>query len=133
MSEADLLSLGRSITANEVSWLGQVITINFAMVVGIYYFLNRAQRPLKIFAFVAYMLGMLLYLGEMLIESGVKSQVLASLRALHSLSPIGQQYLGIYASWLGTLTTVLFNAAFWILAIGVFYLLFFWRREPDRT
>jgi hypothetical protein len=128
MSETDLLNLGRSITANEVSWLGQVITINFAMVVGIYYFLNRAQLPLKIFAFVAYMLGMLLYLGEMLIESGLKMRVLASLRALHSLSPVGQQYVGVYASWLGLLTSVLFNGAFWLLAIGVFYLMFFWRR-----
>ena len=42
MSELDLLNLGRSITANEVSWFAQVITINFAMAVGIYYFLNRA-------------------------------------------------------------------------------------------
>lgn len=129
MSEADLINLGRSITANEVSWLGQVITINFAMVVGIYYFLNRAGLALKIFSFLAYMLGMLLYLGEMLIESGVKTQVLASLRALPSLSPIGQQYLGVYASWLGTLTSVLFNVAYWILAIGIFYLLFFWKKH----
>ena len=133
MGESDLLNLGRSITANEVSWLGQVITINFAMVVGIFYFLNRAQLPLKIFAFVAYFLGMLLYLGEMLIESSVKLQVLNSIRALPSLSRIAQQYIGVNDSWLGQTTIVLFNGAFWILAIGVFYLLFFWKREPDRA
>lgn len=133
MSEADLINLGRSITGNEVSWLGQVITITFAMVVGIYYFLNRAQLPLKIFAFLAYFLGMLLYLGQMLIESGLKLQVLTSLRAMHSLSPLGQQYVGVYASWLGNLTSILFNAAFWILAIGVFYLLFFWKREAHES
>jgi hypothetical protein len=50
MSEQELLSLARSITANEVSWFGQIITINFAMIVGIYYFLNRAQITLKLFA-----------------------------------------------------------------------------------
>jgi hypothetical protein len=34
--------------------------------------------------------------------------------------------------WLGGLTSLLFNAAFWILAIGIFYLLFFWKRHtPD--
>ena len=132
MNEGDLLNLGRSITANEVSWLGQVITINFAMAVGIYYFLGRAQLQLKIFAFVAYLLGTLLYLGQMLIESGLKRQVLTSLQALHSLSPVGRTYVGISASWLGGLTTLLFNAAFWILAIGIFYLLFFWKRHtPD--
>lgn len=131
MGEADLINLGRSITANEVSWLGQVITINFAMVVGIYYFLNRAGLALKIFAFIAYMLGMLLYLGEMLIESGVKTQVLASLQSMHALSPIGQTYIGVSASWLGTVTIVLFNTAFWILPIGIFYLLFFWRKDSE--
>jgi hypothetical protein len=129
ISELDLINLGRSITANEVSWFGQVITINLAMLVGIYYFLGRAQLPLKIFAFVAYLLGMLLYLGQMLLESTVKRQVLSSLQAMHSLSPVGQQYIGIYMSWLGQLTTVLFNAAFWLLALGIFYLLFFWKRH----
>jgi len=128
MTEADLINLGRSIAANEVSWMGQVITVNFAMVFGIFYFLNRAQLPLKIFAFMAYLLGMLLYLGEMLIESGVKLQVLQSLRQMHSLSAIGENYVGVNASWLGRLTSVLFNAAFWILRIGIFYLLFFWKK-----
>jgi len=128
MSETDLLTLGRSITANEVSWLGQVITINFAMVVGIYYFLNRAGLALKVFAFIAYLLGMLLYLGEMLIETNVKTVVLASLKSLPHTSFVTQEYLGVTDSWLGLTTRVLFNGAFWILAIGVFYLLFFWRR-----
>jgi len=131
MSEADLINLGRSITANEVSWLGQVITINFAMVVGIYYFLNRAGLALKVFAFIAYLLGMLLYLGEMLIESGLKLQVLASLRHMQSLSPVAQAYVDLNASWVAVVTAVFFNGAFWILAIGVFYLLFFWRRSVD--
>jgi hypothetical protein len=128
MSETDLLNLGRSITANEVSWLGQVITINFAMVVGIYYFLNRAGLALKIFAFIAYLLGMLLYLGEMLIETNVKAVVFQQLKGLPHPSAITQEYLGVNESWLGHTTIVLFNGAFWILAIGVFYLLFFWRR-----
>jgi hypothetical protein len=132
MSETDLLNLGRSITANEVSWLGQVITINFAMVVGIYYFLNRAGVALKIFAFLAYLLGMLLYLGEMLIETNVKAMVFEELKALPHPSAITQEYIGVTQSWLGYTTVVLFNGAFWILATGVFYLLFFWKREPDR-
>jgi hypothetical protein len=133
MSETDLLNLGRSITANEVSWLGQVITINFAMVVGIYYFLNRAGLALKIFAFVAYMLGMLLYLGEMLIETSLKFQVMSQLRGLPHPSPLARQYVGVNDSWLGTATSVVFNSAFWLLWIGVFYLLFFWKASAHIT
>ena len=72
MSEADLLNLGRSITANEVSWFAQVITITLAMIVGIYYFLARAGLAMRIFAFIAYLIGMLIYLGEILVESNIK-------------------------------------------------------------
>ena len=38
MSELELLNLARSTTEHEVTWFAQMITINFAMVVAIYYF-----------------------------------------------------------------------------------------------
>ena len=94
---------------------------------------NRAGLALKIFAFVAYLLGMLLYLGEMLIETNVKAMVFRQLEALPHPSAIAQEYVGVTQSWLGYTTAVLFNGAFWILAIGIFYLLFFWKREPERA
>ena len=130
MSEQELLGLARSITANEVNWFGQIITINFAMIVGIYYFLNRAQTPLKLFAFGVYFVGMLLYLGEMLLETNVKAAAIGSLAALPHRSDVAQAYLDVSGSWLGILTAVLFNGAFWLLAVGVFYLLFFWKEKP---
>ena len=68
MSELDLLNLARSTTQNEIGYFTQMITINFAMVVAIYYFLNQAQLAMKLFAFVAYMVGMLLFFAEMLFE-----------------------------------------------------------------
>lgn len=129
MSEQDLLGLARSVTTNEVTWFGQIVTMNFAMIVGIYYFLNRAQIALKVFAFGVYLVGMFLYLGELLIESGVKLAVLESLKAIPHPSRIVQIYLGVYGSWLGIVTAVLFNGAFWLMTIGVFYLLFFWKEK----
>jgi len=129
MSELDLLTLARGATANEVSWFAQVITINFAMIVGIYYFLNQAKLPLRLFTFIAYMIGMLVFLGEMLIETSLKFRALQILRSTPHLSPMAQQYVGVNDSWLGTATSIVFNAAFWILSIGVFYLLFFWNKS----
>ena len=38
MSELDLLNLARSTTEHQVTWFAQMITINFGMVVTIYYF-----------------------------------------------------------------------------------------------
>jgi hypothetical protein len=101
------------------------------MVVGIYYFLNRAQIALKLFAFGVYLVGMLLYLGEMLVEANVKAIALNSLAAVPQHSRIAQAYLDVNASWLGKLNIVLFNSAFWLLAASTFYLLFVWRREPS--
>ena len=131
MTESDLLNLGRSITANEVSWFAQVITITLAMIVGIYYFLGRAGLAMRIFAFAAYLIGTLFYLGEILVESNVKRIVLQQLKALPRPSAVAQAYVGVNDSWLGHLTANLFNGAFWVLAAGIFYLLFFWRRSGD--
>ena len=133
MTELDLLNLGRSITSNELSLFTQVITINFAMIVGIYYFLHRARTAMRIFAFIAYAVGMLLFLGQMLIETSVKVVALRSLAALPHPNEVTQEYIGINHSWLETATSLLFNGAFWILGIGVFYLLFFWDHPGEKS
>ncbi|MEI9990449.1 MAG: hypothetical protein WDM86_10445 [Rhizomicrobium sp.] len=131
MTELDLLALARSTTADEISYFGQMITINFAMIVAIYYFLNQAQLAMKLFAFVAYMVGMLLFFGQMLFEANVKFEVLTSLRALAHPSAVTAYYVALYDTWLGTATAILFNGAIWILCLGIFYLLFFWRKSPE--
>ncbi len=72
MSELDLLNLARSTTEHEVTWFAQMLTINFAMIVAIYYFLNTAKMTLKLFTFFAYTVGMIVLLGQMLVEANVK-------------------------------------------------------------
>jgi hypothetical protein len=129
MTELDLLNLARSMTANEVSLFTQIVTITFAMVVAIYYFLSQAGIAMKIFAFVAYSFGLFLFLGQILIEENIKFVVIATQRALLHKSDVTQEYLGVTASWLGHLTAFLFNGSIWILWLGVFYLLFFGRRH----
>ena len=131
MSELDLLNLARSATEHEVAWFAQMLTINFAMVVAIYYFLNSAKITLKCFTFFAYSVGMLVLLGEMLSETNVKLGVVEALRALPAaqLSRPGAHYLAFFDSWVADITAVTFNLSVWILWIGVFYLLFFAQRH----
>ncbi|HTQ13178.1 MAG TPA: hypothetical protein VMH86_04820 [Rhizomicrobium sp.] len=131
MTELDLINLSRSITENEVSWFAQVITLNFAMVVAIYYFLHRAQLAIKLFAFFAYMVGSLFYFAMILFESNLKYVVTGMIAALPAPSKLAQEYAGLAHSWLGTLIAVLFTGSFWILWLGVLYLLFFWRRGEE--
>lgn len=131
VSELDLLNLARSTTEHEVTWFAQMITINFAMVVAIYYFLHGAKIVLKIFTFFAYSVGMLVLLGEMLVEANIKEGVIQALRALRSqnLSPPTVHFLAVYDSWVSLVTRVTFNLSVWLFWLGVFYLLFFWKRH----
>jgi len=131
VSELDLLNLARSATEHEVAWFAQMLTVNFAMVVAIYYFLHGAKPALKIFSFFAYAVGMLVLLGEMLVETNMKAGVIESLRALPAehLSRPTFHYLAVYDSWLSIVLRITFNLSIWLLMFGIFYLLFFWKRH----
>jgi hypothetical protein len=135
MSEVDLLNLARSATEREVTWFTQMISINFAMIVGIYYFLNRATIALKIFSFFVYSVGMLLLIGQMVVESNTKVGAVEALQSLPSaqLSRPTVHYLAVNDHWISFLITITFNFAVWLLLISVFYLLFLWRleRKPE--
>jgi hypothetical protein len=128
MTEADLLNLAHTYNQDIPSAFGQIITITFAMVVGIYYFLNQAKLGLKIFAFIAFSIGMFMYLGFMLGSSYVTHGIVSDLRALPHASIVTGTYLAISDSWLTTVESVFINAGFWVLWLGVGYLLFFWRK-----
>ncbi len=131
MNELDLLDLGRGITGTEISLFTQIITISFAMIVAIYYFLHQASVPMKLFAFLVYAVGMFLFFGEMLLESNVKFSVMAALTALPPKSAVAQEYVGIAKSWVGVTTSILLTGSFWLLLIGNFFLLFFWKKNAS--
>jgi hypothetical protein len=84
MTELDLLNLARASAQTVSSDFAQVITITFAMVVAIYYFLHQAGIRMKIFAFTIYTCGMLAYLGMMLMESAVAFGAQKALRRFRS-------------------------------------------------
>jgi hypothetical protein len=134
VSELDVLNLARSATEHEVSWFAQMITINFGMVVAIYYFLHRAKVALKAFAFFAYTVGMLVLLGEMLVEANVKAGAIEALRALptNGLSRPSVLYLAVYDSWVALTTRITFNLSVWLLWLSAFYLMFLWKRNSSQ-
>ena len=131
MSELDLLNLARSTTEHEVAWFAQMLTINFAMIVAIYYFLNTARMRLKLFSFFAYTVGMIVLLGQMLVEANVKVGAMEALRALPAaqLSGPSVRYLSVSNSWLALATSITFNLSVWLLWFGVLYLLFLSERH----
>ncbi|MGH8094786.1 MAG: hypothetical protein ACREIF_15160 [Chthoniobacterales bacterium] len=133
MSQLDSLNLARSAEQAISGDFAQVITVTFAMVVGIYYFLHRAGIRMKVFAFALYTCGMLAYLGMMLTESAVGLGAQTRLRAIpRSAQALPTQlFLGLRSSWVGIIATTLLNLAYWVLWLGTGYLLFFWKKPHE--
>lgn len=133
MSELDLLNLARSSGQAISSDFAQVITITFAMVVAIYYFLHQAGFRMKLFAFAVYTCGMLTYLGMMLLESGILMGAIPALQAIpvEARALPTQIYLGVRSSPVGTISQFLLNLVYWVLWLGTGYLLFFWKKPAE--
>ena len=103
------------------------------MVVAIYYFLHQAGIRMKLFAFTLYTCGMFTYLGMMLMESGVALGAVKALDAIPAAarSMPTESFLGVRASWVGIIASVMMNLVYWILWLGISFLLFFWKKPAE--
>lgn len=134
MTQIDLINLALSITSAITADFGQIITITFAMVIGIYYFLNSARLGMKIFAFIAYSIGMLMYFGRMIDAGNLTLGIIEQLSAIPQKDwsrPVAH-FMAVRGSWVNLLTEGMINVGFWVLWVGIFWLLFFWKKE-DRS
>lgn len=134
MGETELIGIVRDVNAQYAMLFGQIITINFAMIVAIYYFLHRSALLFRIAAFAFYAIGMLSLIGLMLEQSNYKLQALLALRSLPAAkrSPITDSLLAVNESWLAHATAFFLNVSLWVLFGVVAYLLFWWRGDPER-
>lgn len=135
MSETELIGIIRDVNAQYATLFGEIITINFAMIVAIYYFLHRAPLLFRIAAFIFYTIGMLALVGLLLEQGNYKIEALAALASLPpaSRSAIGDSILVLNASSLARTTALFLNAGLWVLYAVVAYLLFLWRGDPERS
>lgn len=134
MGEAELIGMVRDVNAQYAVLFGQIITINFAMIVAIYYFLHRSALLFRIAAFGFYAIGMLALIGLMLAQANYKYQALIALAALSAAerSRIGDSLLAVNRSGVFEVTSFFLNASLWVLFMVVAYLLFWWRGDPER-
>lgn len=135
MTEYQIILIIESATAQIVILIGQIIAINFAMMVAIYYFLNKAGWAIKIAAFILYTLG-----SSMFLLLAVREAIIAAAggdaleeQEADTLSPVAQAMLAHGESPNALMLTILINTSIWAMWLGVFYLLFFWKRgERDK-
>ncbi len=133
MSELDLIQVMQEGRAQLAMLTGQIIALNFAMIIGIYYFLNRAGLVLKWASFVLYTLGMFMYLGFSIVQSNGIAGAFTALRELpaEELSPLGQAQLAFADSPIADIINIVLNLPIGALWLIVIYLLFFWKKTED--
>jgi len=133
MGETELIGMVRDVNAQYSVLFGQIITINFAMIVAIYYFLHRSGLLFRVAAFGFYAIGMLTLIGLMIEQANYKNQALLALQALPAAkrSPLTDSLLAVHQSWVFQATSFFLNASLWVLFAVVAYLLFWWRGDPE--
>jgi len=134
MTELDLLNLARAEGEDIMTAFGEIVTITFAMVIGIYYFLNQAKIGLKLFSYLIYSIGMFLYFGVMIVHSNVQVGINEALHALPQdhLSRPTVHLIALNDSWVRDLESVLITGGFWVLWLSIAYLLFFWKKADHQ-
>lgn len=135
MSEAELLNLAQDAFEQVAMLFAQVITINFALAAAVFYFLNEARLPMKIFAAVIYGVGMLMYVGFIGVQAKVWDAVMRTLAAqpAESLSLPAQAMKALDNDWLIATTGLFLNIGLWVLGVGSLFLLFFWKKDAHLT
>lgn len=130
IGEVELIDAIRTSNQQIAALYGQVISINFAMVVAIFYFLNRSKLTIKVLAFLIYLIGMMMFIGLMLEESNFKRVALNALADIpaENLSAMSSGMLALHESWLFIATAVFLNAGLWAMIFSIAFLLFVWRK-----
>lgn len=132
MSEAEILSLLENYGEQQTQLIVQLVSLHFALVVAIFYFLHRSGIAMKSAVFLLYTLGNALFLG---LIYNLSLKVVASRQDLISLQQNGVELSAVSRSVLDNLqpftnvTSIIANVSFVALWAGAVYFLFFWKKR----
>lgn len=134
MSEAEILQLLENYTEQQTQLIIQIVSLHFALVVAVFYFLHRSGLAMKLAIFALYMLGNTLFLG---LIYNLSLKVVAARTDLLALQARGVELSAMSNTVLDNLrpfinaASLIANISFVALWIGAVYFLFFWKkREP---
>ena len=111
MSEFEILQLYAAATADQTAVIGLLISLHFAVIVAVFYFLHRSGRAMKTAVFVLYTLAYALLLGLMSNQSalvtGASRDLIALAEGGSRLSGVGYAALqqASYGSWVNIVAT----------------------------
>ena len=132
MSEAELLSLLENYTEQQTQLIIQVVSLHFALVVSVFYFLHRSGLVMKLAVFALYTLGNSMFLG---LIYNISLKVVAARQDLVRLQEGGAELSAVSQTVLASLqpftnfVSIIANVAFVALWLGAIYFLFFWKKR----
>ena len=134
MNQAELFGVIQQVNDQYGNLITLAVSINFAMIVGIWVFLHRARMAFRVAAFAFYLVGMLAVVGMLLIQANLKGQAILSLAAIPDAERSGfiTAYLALQQSWLFVTVSAFLNLSLWTMVAVVAYLLFLWKGEYHR-
>ena len=129
MTELELLTVLQDSAAQITQIISHIITINFAMIVAVYYFLNKAGWRLKTAAFALYTAGMVLYFMLAVRQSVITTSIGEALaeRPEGQLGPVMSALIAFRDSPTALVMNISLNLSIYALWFGVLYLLYFWK------
>jgi hypothetical protein len=134
MTEAEILTLLESYTEQQMQLIIQVVSLHFALVIAVFYFLHRSGLIMKFAVFGLYTIGNLLFLGLIYNLSlkvvAVRQDLLALQERGVELSAISQTVLDNLRPFINV-ASMMANIAFVALWIGAVYFLFFWKKRES--
>lgn len=130
MTEAELLDLFTQTRVHLDQTIAQLIALNFALVIAIYYFLYRAGLFLKIAIFILYAIGCFVFVSSAGIAGQEMLEIaneLLTLRKARQAGEVTNQILDALSGPTSAAYILAANAANFLLLIGAFAFLFFWK------
>jgi hypothetical protein len=132
MSEAEILTLLDKYTEQQTQLIIQVVSLHFALMVAVFYFLYRSGLVMKLAVFALYTLGNSLFLGliyQLSLRSVAARQDLIELQQGGAeLSTISQVVLNSLQPYTNVVS-IIANVSFVALWLGAVYFLFFWKKR----
>ncbi|MEM7741388.1 MAG: hypothetical protein AAF225_11375 [Pseudomonadota bacterium] len=130
MSEADIIEIYATARANMDAAFAQLIALNFALIIGVYYFIHKSRLVIKLAIFMIYLLGWVTFASSA-VMSGVEIEGAGrDLALLEDAGPVSLTTRGILEIWRSQQSIyylIALNAVNLLLVISAFFVLFFWK------
>lgn len=131
MSEAEILQ-GVLLARTQLdTTLTQTISITFALIVAVYYFVHRSSILIKLFVLGLYIIGWLTFMVSGILTADHLNGLLKALSSLAQeteISVAGSAILKSLQSTTYSLFLIMANIVNFIVLFGVIGLLFFWKK-----